>query len=135
MTAADKPKFKQSKINENASTSIIVENATGSEKAKLKHVRRWSRSDFGYDSNSDSSNSSNDNSSCQRTKSLSRENPELLIDYRRFVQIEDITLLRVMTYINCVDICDEIISNLSFEEIASDEDTDDNEIVDEKKTN
>lgn len=136
MTAADMSKLKQPKENENGSTSVCVEVATCSEQvqSKLKYIRRWSRSDFGYDSDSDTSNSSKGDSSYQRINSFRRENPELLTEYKRFIQTEDITLLRVITYVNCVDICDEIISNLSFDETTSDEDVDENQNIDDKKS-
>lgn len=131
MITADKPNSKPFEANENATTSICVENATSIDQAhsKLKYIRRWSRSDFGYDSNSDTSDSSNNDSSCQRINIVARQNPELLIDYKRFIQT-DCGVLEVITFVNCADICDEIISNISFEEAASD--IDDDSLDDEK---
>jgi hypothetical protein len=133
MITADKPNSKPFEANENATTSICVENATSIDQAhsKLKYIRRWSRSDFGYDSNSDTSDSSNNNSSRQITNIVTRQNPELLIDYKRFIQT-NYNLLEVITFVKCVDMCDEIISNISFEETASDIDDDEN--LDDKET-
>lgn len=94
--------------------------------SNVRFVRRWSRSDFGYHSNSDSSDSSCGTSSIGDADMVPRKinpfrNPEDLVYCKRFIPSSELLeFSETIQYVISIDFDYETMSNISFEDCRSD---------------